>query len=274
MNKRQRRIQKIFLFLLLAAVSAPFSGYRAADKNLINVALDNEFIQTYKSRLGRWILWERNSLETIGRQFDTTAQEILAINDGHASPNSYIFIPMGQKYYNELLEQGRGRRIMELDQRKLLWPVENPNYTSRFGNRWGEMHSGLDMACARNTVVVAANDGEVIAAGWFGALGQALGIRHADGVETWYGHNTTLLAKIGDRVTHGQIVALSGSTGRSTGPHVHFEVRFMEVFMNPEDFLEYGFVAPDVVMREVPPMEGQHHNEESALYANTPPANN
>ncbi len=261
---------KKFAFALLFVTLTGIQN--AEEKNLISVALDNEHIQTYRNRPGLWTLFNRESLNTLALKFETTVGEIAAINEGRLSAGSYIFVPMGERYHTSLLSKGQGRRILEIDTRKLLWPVETPSYTSRFGDRWGGLHTGLDMACARNTVVLAASDGEVIAAGWFGALGHAAAIRHADGIETWYGHNTVVLIKLGEKVVRGQAIALSGNTGRSTGPHVHFEVRFMEVFMNPEDFLQYGLETPDVVLREVAPMEGQNHLGESALVAPNDPA--
>ena len=167
---------------------------------------------------------------------------------------------MGKEYYQELLNRGQGRRIMQLHPRKFLWPVDSPSYTSRFGMRRGVLHAGLDIACPVNTVVLAAYDGEVTRSGWFGGLGNAISILHPNGLESWYAHNTSVLLKRGEKVKRGQIIAFSGNTGRSTGPHVHFEVRFQSVPLNPEDFLQYGLVQPSLIMREGP-LPGQEIRE-------------
>ena len=178
-------------------------------------------------------------------------EEINSLNAG-AKDGDYVFIPMSEVVYNDLLSSGFGRKIVEVDNRKLVWPVEAPSYSSRFGHRRKGMHQGLDMACARGTIVIAANDGVVQLAQSLGGMGRAISVLHSDGLETWYAHNSVLLVKEGERVSRGQIIALSGNTGRSTGPHLHFEIRFMSVALDPEDFLPYGYRNPDLVLRETP----------------------
>jgi len=103
--------------------------------------------------------------------------------------------------------------------------------TSRFGyrvhpiNGAHSLHTGVDIACPVGTPVHASAAGEVILAGWMGAYGNAVVIDHGGGVSTLYGHNSSLLVGVGDQVEKGQVIARSGSTGYSTGPHVHFERR-------------------------------------------------
>ncbi len=246
----KRHFRILFVLGLFLCASLWSNG-----KDVITVAVDNEHIQTYKGSIGRWVSTSGETARSLGAKFGTSAEQVLALNEWSLK-GSHAFVPMSPEYYKALLLKGQGRRILELQPRKYLWPVEIPNYTSRFGQRWGTLHTGLDMAVASGTVVVAAADGVVVASGWAGGLGQAVGVEHADGIQTWYAHNSVLLVKQGDKVKQGQVVAFAGATGRATGPHVHFEVRFMEVFLNPEDFLQYGLLSPDVVSREVPPMEG------------------
>ena len=106
------------------------------------------------------------------------------------------------------------------------------------------------MACGANTVVVASSEGVVTKSGWGGGLGYVIVIRHADGFETAYAHNNTLLVEDGERVSRGQIVALSGRTGRTTGHHVHFEVRFGGIALNPADFLQINDFDPGLTLLE------------------------
>ena len=119
---------------------------------------------------------------------------------------------------------------------KLIRPVGCPQ-TSGFGIRWGRMHEGLDFGCDIGTPVKAAKAGLVIKAGVSSGYGNLILVDHGDGVVTAYAHNSSFVAEVGDDVTAGQVIARSGNTGRSTGPHVHFEVRVNGVPQNPANFL-------------------------------------
>jgi murein DD-endopeptidase MepM/ murein hydrolase activator NlpD len=105
------------------------------------------------------------------------------------------------------------------------WPAAG-TVTSRFGRRWGRIHKGIDIAGPIGTPINAAADGIVTAAGWqSGGYGNLVEIRHSDGTTTRYGHNSQLSVAVGQTVRQGQLVARMGSTGRSTGSHLHFEIR-------------------------------------------------
>ena len=114
---------------------------------------------------------------------------------------------------------GAARRL-----RGFIWPVHGV-VTSGFGWRWGRMHEGIDIAVGNGTPVVAAAAGTVIVAGWLGGYGNLVVVDHGNGIATAYGHNTGVTVGIGQSVAQGQLIAYSGNTGHSTGPHVHFEVR-------------------------------------------------
>ena len=117
----------------------------------------------------------------------------------------------------------------------LIWPVSGP-VTSYFGWRWGRMHEGIDIAVPTGTAVVAAASGQVVYAGWMGGYGNLVLIDHGGGLATAYGHNSGFAVGGGQSVGQGQVIAYAGSTGNSTGPHVHFEVR---VNGSPVDPLGY-----------------------------------
>ena len=104
------------------------------------------------------------------------------------------------------------------------WPTKGV-FTSGYGWRWGRMHKGIDIANNTGTPVVAARDGIVSFSGWSGAYGYLVEIAHSDGESTRYAHNSRLLVKKGQVVPRGARISLMGSTGRSTGPHLHFEIR-------------------------------------------------
>lgn len=98
-------------------------------------------------------------------------------------------------------------------------------------------HLGIDLAVGSGTAVLATADGTVITAGWDSTFGWEVVISHVDGLETMYGHNDSLLVKVGDTVRAGQTIAISGNTGISTAPHVHYEIRRDGVAINPEEYL-------------------------------------
>lgn len=265
-------MRRLFLFLNISILLFTASILSAGEQNTREVRVDNEHIQTFRDRLGRWIVPGRESLTRIASRFGTTVNEIREINTG-ASGNTgnYIFVPMGKDVYKSLIAEGHGRRIYKINDGRLLWPVEEPGYTSRFGRRWDQMHTGLDFSCGVMSVVVAAQDGVVDKVGWMGSYGKMVVLQHESGLESRYAHNTFLLVEPGEKVKQGQIIALSGNTGRSTGPHVHFEVRYLGVALDPEDFLPYGLSNPGLVKREsLPEQRAVADNEvdESAM-ANT-----
>jgi len=117
-----------------------------------------------------------------------------------------------------------------------IWPVHGV-LTSGFGWRWGRMHEGVDLAVANGTPVVAAASGTVIVAGWMGGYGNLVVVDHGGGISTAYGHNTTVTVGVGQHVAQGQLISYSGSTGHSTGPHVHFEVRINGSPVDPMGYL-------------------------------------
>jgi murein DD-endopeptidase MepM/ murein hydrolase activator NlpD len=105
-----------------------------------------------------------------------------------------------------------------------IWPAQGV-LTSGFGPRWGRMHRGIDIANATGTPIFAAADGIVERSGWNrGGFGILVEIRHRDGSMTRYAHNNRTLVRVGQMVTQGQQIAEMGSTGFSTGPHIHFEI--------------------------------------------------
>ncbi|MGK7897876.1 MAG: peptidoglycan DD-metalloendopeptidase family protein [Xenococcus sp. (in: cyanobacteria)] len=106
-----------------------------------------------------------------------------------------------------------------------MWPAQG-TFTSGYGWRWGRMHRGIDIAAPIGTPIVAAATGEVIFAGWnSGGYGKLVKVKHSDGSVTLYAHNNRILVRRGQKVQQGQQIAEMGSTGFSTGPHLHFEIR-------------------------------------------------
>jgi hypothetical protein len=119
-----------------------------------------------------------------------------------------------------------------------------PGYpvTSEFGPRWGSMHEGIDVGVPMKTSLKAADGGVVEFAGWLGGYGYAIDINHCGKYTTRFGHNTNFIADHGQKVSKGQYVSHSGSTGNSTGPHVHFEIRIGGRWgkaVNPRNYVHF-----------------------------------
>jgi murein DD-endopeptidase MepM/ murein hydrolase activator NlpD len=119
---------------------------------------------------------------------------------------------------------------------QLSWPVSAP-ITSPFGWRWGRMHEGIDLGAAYGTPIGAAAAGTVIYAGWLGGYGNLTVIDHGGGIATAYGHQSRIAVSVGQQVARGEIIGYVGSTGHSTGPHLHFEVRVNGQAVDPLGYL-------------------------------------
>lgn len=119
---------------------------------------------------------------------------------------------------------------------KFSWPVKGV-ISSRYGLRWGRKHEGIDIAAKSGTPIVAAKSGRVIFSGRLGGYGNVVILRHTRDYETVYAHNRKNRVKKGQKVTEGQKIAEVGSTGRSTGPHLHFEVRHENRAKDPKLYL-------------------------------------
>ncbi len=98
-------------------------------------------------------------------------------------------------------------------------------------------HTGLDIAASKGTQIKVVADGTVISAEYSGSYGYLVKVDHGNGVETWYAHTSKMYVKKGEKVKAGDVIALVGSTGNSTGPHLHFEIRINGEHVNPQNYL-------------------------------------
>jgi murein DD-endopeptidase MepM/ murein hydrolase activator NlpD len=126
-------------------------------------------------------------------------------------------------------------------------PIPNDeDVTSGFGIRMDPflgrpaMHTGLDLRAAAGDPVHATAAGRVVTAGWSGGYGNMVEIDHGHGLSTRYGHLSKILVSVGDKVGIGQVIGRVGSTGRSTGPHLHYETRVDDEAVDPHKFLRAG----------------------------------
>jgi lipoprotein NlpD len=117
------------------------------------------------------------------------------------------------------------------------WPIEGGVLSSPFGMRHGVMHDGIDIAAPVGTAVFAADSGVVIYAGRLRGYGNIIIIRHSDHFATVYGHDSVNRVSTGEHVRRGQVIGSVGTSGRTTGPNLHFEVRYDNLAYNPLLFL-------------------------------------
>lgn len=174
-------------------------------------------------------LWEISSRYNIPMDKIVEANEIR--DPSRIQPNTKLVIPGAT--------QLRPRDVLVVSgqlQKAFDWPTRG-RISSPFGPRWGRMHNGIDIAVPTGTPIRAAASGTVTFSGWNGGYGYIVMIDHGNGVETRYAHNSRLVASVGQRVDRGQIVAYSGNTGNSTGPHLHFEIRHRGQPYDPQRFL-------------------------------------
>lgn len=116
-------------------------------------------------------------------------------------------------------------------------PIKLPNVSSRFGVRHGRAHAGTDFQAPVGTSIFAAAGGRVMNASLSGAYGNLIVVDHGNGIHTRYAHCSSILVHAGQTIQRGQLIGKVGSTGRSTGPHLHFEMLANSTHMNPEHFL-------------------------------------
>ena len=189
------------------------------------------------------------SISSLANKYGSSKEAVMIANSlyGKVAKGQEIFLP-GAKVV-AVVESG-GRResrginssIIESSSRRFGWPVMG-KISSNFGWRrspFGKrrvFHSGLDIRAPRGRGIVAAGDGRVVHSGWMGGYGKAIVIAHPNGLTTLYGHCSALVARRGAVVRRWQVIALVGSTGRSTGNHLHFEVRKDGTPMSPIRFL-------------------------------------
>jgi murein DD-endopeptidase MepM/ murein hydrolase activator NlpD len=155
-------------------------------------------------------------------------------------PGSYTYASLGGS------ESATGSAIWNVPRasRQFAWPLWSGTVTSGFGMRHGTMHDGVDIAAPVGTVVHAADPGTVVFVGKLNGYGNTVIVRHSDNYVTVYGHNSRILVSEGSSVARGQNIAEVGTSGRTTGPNLHFEVRYDNHAYNPLSYLAPPGPAP------------------------------
>ncbi len=165
---------------------------------------------------------------------------------GYHEVTASVYTRNGKEYDREILEE----EVIEEPVAKIvevgtvtpptfIVPVSGARVTSNYGYRaWqGKVHTGIDYGISTGSTVKASCGGTVIQAGWNGGYGYCITIQHTNGIKTRYAHLSKVLVSVGQKVTQGQKIALSGNTGNSTGPHLHFEIIVNGSYKDPRTYL-------------------------------------
>jgi hypothetical protein len=197
-----------------------------------------------------------DNLQKIAGQFDAHIEDILAwsgngldLTDPQLKPDSWIFLPGGHREFRQWLIPviprgsagvskslyGGGACEGSYDGAygtgSFVWPAGNHTLS---GNDYWSGHLGIDIAAGEGAAVYAADSGVVVFSGWAtGGYGNTVMIDHGNGYQTLYAHLGGINASCGRSVSKGQVIAIAGNTGNSTGPHLHFEVRYLGGFVSP-----------------------------------------
>jgi murein DD-endopeptidase MepM/ murein hydrolase activator NlpD len=188
-----------------------------------------------------------DTVKKVAQRYGTTLQQLIQLNPGldtaklavgteingaqAASPRPRLLIGVsptgsGGLSWPELPSFGDGEKLFDRQPSETgwIWPTQGM-FSSGYGWRWGRMHKGIDVANHVGTAIVAAKAGRVVFSGWDdGGYGYKVLLLHPDGSQSLYAHNSRLAVRIGQEVEQGQLISYMGSTGRSTGPHLHFEI--------------------------------------------------
>jgi murein DD-endopeptidase MepM/ murein hydrolase activator NlpD len=220
----------ILLFIICGASSA---------EEVIKV--DNQYVQEYKGRLGIWVRIESQAkLNSFISRYYITLKEYQDINGTSSNWGQFGFIPYSEKYIQEMEAQGVKRDNLISQKSDFIWPLTQvDNISSTFGQRNGRFHTGTDMPATSGTPIIAVMDGRVLSARYEGGFGNTICMEHRDNFLTRYAHCSIMFVKAGDIMKKGQVIGLVGSTGTSTGNHLHFEIRYNDIPLNPLDFLPY-----------------------------------
>jgi murein DD-endopeptidase MepM/ murein hydrolase activator NlpD len=184
----------------------------------------------------------RNDLATTRRQKVTDLSQLSA--EARAEVDEIDSLQAASAALTERIRQAQAQRAASTQSGSqstpsssgLIWPASGP-VTSPFGWRWGRMHEGIDIGAAYGSPIRAAASGTVIYCGWESGYGNLTVIDHGGNLATAYGHQSSIAVTCGQQVTQGQVIGYVGSTGHSTGPHLHFEVRVNGSPVDPMGYL-------------------------------------
>lgn len=181
-----------------------------------------------------------DTLDTLAKEFNVPKEKIQEANVGkNVAPGEWVFIPLKRGVLAQDFEARSFDPKGFLKSGEFLWPVpSSTTISSGYGHRWGRAHEGIDISGRVGSHIVAAAEGVVVYSGSeIGGYGNITVIAHKNGFFSVYAHAKTNFTKQGQRVYRGQVISQIGMTGRTTGPHLHFEIRKNGEAIDPTSFL-------------------------------------
>jgi len=223
-----------FVYLITAFM---FSGMLYAGEI---PSIEIEKLVEYKGFKGEWIANDDpEKLEQFIKTYGTGFKDVIVLNGRNYRKVKNVFIPFSEAYMEYI--KSRESAPAGNSENDFVWPIEKfDRITSTFGRRWSAFHEGIDIPAGRGIPIYAASNGRVTASRFMDNYGNTVWIEHRDNLFTRYCHASQLFVKEGDIVKKGQLIANVGSTGNSTGNHLHFELRYADFPLNPLDFLPFN----------------------------------
>ncbi len=190
---------------------------------------------------GHYVYLEGPSqVQKVSKTYGVSMDDLKRANpDKSMRGGEWIFIPTQVGIVSFLRETNAVEDYSDLGTGRFMWPV--PKYykvSSHYGSRWGRNHDGIDIPAPKGTPFVASDNGVVIYSdNGIRGYGNMIVVSHSDDIFSVYAHNNKNLVDKGDRVRKGQVIGHVGNTGRSTGSHLHFEIRVKNKARNPANYL-------------------------------------
>ena len=231
----------IWVLLAVTAISAcsPFQSY--VDHS------PQPYVESSPQRY--YIVQPNDNLYSIAFRLEVTPGQLRHANPWldpvYIEPGTRLYLPRDREDERYAEDNNNYREDQTYNQAHsqatvagFVWPLNRIEVSSRFGRRKGRLHAGIDLRAPQGTPIYASADGRVIFSGYNRGYGHMIVIDHGRGIETAYAHNSRNIARKGQRVKQGQIVARVGRSGNATGYHVHFEFRKHGQALNPVRYVQ------------------------------------
>lgn len=273
-SKRLYLILTLFLILPLCSMAQlpneDSIHERGMMKNRANV--DKESLEYQIGIIKDTVRFRKSLMSFVGTSLvyedDLSEEDEDVEKENYLAPNS---IHRKKADFSELINPIEISLVDNKNKKYYCFPSDNVRVTSRFGPRRRRYHYGIDLGLNTGDPIRSMFDGKVRLAKRVGAYGNLIIVEHDNDLETYYAHLSKLNVAVGDEVKSGEILGLGGSTGRSTGPHLHLEIRYRGVPVNPEDVIDFKTYALKEHTLQLTKDNFRHH---SAKTTNVKLANN